>query len=275
MKRVIESKKVKKDLYTKLYSDLHYIPGDNLSFLKKSVDKMVINKPDYIFFLGDLIDDSRYTKEQLKEIYDLVYRMSKLSKVLMVLGNHDQFTRTSDNKWLDFYNKEYVNDLKNRGIIVLQNESYEDDNICAYGTKFSGDYYENREPIEEFIETMKLAKFNPEKFDILMEHSPNYTFDKEMVELFDNLKDVDLTLAGHFHNGCIPWYIDKFLPGNFGLIDPYMNVLPKNARGVKQITDTNLGIISAPLTTFNKISGLNKIQPLYYPTEQDILIKKK
>ena len=36
MKRVIESKKVKKDLYTKLYSDLHYIPGDNLSFLKKS-----------------------------------------------------------------------------------------------------------------------------------------------------------------------------------------------------------------------------------------------
>ena len=39
MKRVIESKKVKKDLYTKLYSDLHYIPGDDLSYLKKSIDK--------------------------------------------------------------------------------------------------------------------------------------------------------------------------------------------------------------------------------------------
>jgi len=275
MKKVIKSEKVKKDLYAKLYSDLHYIPGSNLTFLKKSIEKMEINKPDYVFFLGDLIDDSKYTKEQLIKIYDLVYRMSKLTKVLMVLGNHDQFTRTNDNKWLDFYNDDYINELKNMGIILLENESYKDDNIFAYGTKFSGDYYENKEPINEFYENIKSVEFDKDKFNILMEHSPKHTFDKNTVKSLQNLKKLDLTLAGHYHNGCVPWYISKNLPGNVGLIDPYMNVLPVNARGIKKITDTNLGIISAPLTTFNKLSGLSFVQPLYFPTEQNILIKKK
>ena len=273
MKKVIKSNKIKKDLYAKLYSDLHYIPGDNLSFLEKSVEKMQLNAPDYIFFLGDLIDDSRYTKEDLKKIYDLVYKMTKLSKMIMVLGNHDQFTREND-KWLDYYNNDYVNELKNRGVILLENKHYQDDNIFVYGTKFSGDYYENREPIAEFNKNIKSVKFDSDKFNILMEHSPKHTFDSTTVKSYSNLNNVDLTLAGHYHNGCIPWYISKILPGNFGLIDPYMNLLPSNARGIKKITDTNLGIVSAPLTTFNQLSGLSVIQPLYHPTEQNILIKK-
>jgi len=275
MKRVIETTKVKKDIYSKLYSDLHYVPGDNLSFLKKSIENMEKESPDYIFFLGDLIDDSYYTKEQLKELYDLVNRMTKLSKVILVLGNHDQFTRVRNKKWVDYYNESFVNDLKNLNVKVLENESYQDDNLYVYGTKFSGDYYENREQLKEFIETITKAEFSSEQFNILLEHSPKHTFNGELISLLSNLKDVDLTLAGHYHNGCIPWYVDKFLPGNFGLMDPYLNLLPQNARGVKQITDTNTGIISAPLTTFTSISGLNKIQPLFYPTEQDILIKKK
>lgn len=275
MKRVIESKKVNKDIYAKLYSDLHYVPGDKLSFLENSIKKSEINKPDYVFFLGDLIDDSLYTKEQLKELYDLVERMAKLSKTIMVLGNHDLFTRTEDGKWLDKYNEDYINDLKNRGVTVLQNETYQDENIFVYGTRFSGDYYEDREPLKEFVENIKKAEFDVDKFNVLMEHSPKHTFNSELIQLFDNLKNVDLTLAGHYHNGCIPWYIDKFLPGNFGLMDPYMNILPKNARGVKKITDNNTGIISAPLTTFTSISGLSKVQPLYRPCEQEILIKKR
>ena len=275
MKRVIESKKVNKDIYAKLYSDLHYVPGDKLLFLKKSIEKSEINKPDYVFFLGDLIDDSLYTKEQLKELYELVTRMAKLSKTIMVLGNHDQFTRTEDGKWLDKYNDDYVNELKDRGVVVLQNEAYQDNNICVYGTRFSGDYYEEREPYDEFENNIKKAEFETGKYNILMEHSPKHTFNGKIISSFDNLKDVDLTLAGHYHNGCIPWYIDKFLPGNFGLMDPYMNLFPKNARGVKQITDTNLGIVSAPLTTFTSISGLSKVQPLYRSCEQEILIKKK
>lgn len=275
MKTVISSEKVKKDLYAKLYSDLHYIPGNDLSFLNKSIEDMEVNKPDYVFFLGDLINDSKYTNEQLIKIYDLLYRMSKHTKILMVLGNHDQFTRTNDNKWIDLYNEDYINELRNIGIILLENEKYEDDDIFVYGAKFSGTYYEDREPISEFYKNISLVEFDNDKFNILMEHSPKHTFDRDTIELLQNLKNLDLTLAGHYHNGCIPWYFSKILPGNVGLIDPYMNIFPMNARGIKKITDTNLGIISMPLITFNKLSGLSFVQPLFPPTEQNILIRKK
>ena len=194
----------------------------------------------------------------------------------MVLGNHDQFTKNSAGKWEENYNQDLVDNLKLRGITVLQNEKYQDDNIFVYGKKFPGMFYEHREPLEEFIENIRKVDFSEsEQFNILLEHSPNYTFDGEFISLFDNLKDVDLTLAGHFHNGLIPWYLGRILPGNFGFVDPYMRFFPKNARGVKQITDTNLGIISAPISTFSKNSGLHKIQAFYGVPEQNILIKKK
>ncbi len=274
MNRVIKSDKVNKDIYAKLYSDLHYMPEDDMSFLQKRIDKIECDIPDYIFFLGDLIDDSKYTKEDLKKLYDVVYKMSKLSKMIMVLGNHDQLTR-DNNEWKPFYNEEYINELKNIGVNILQNEFYKDDNIFVYGTKFSGHYYENREPVEEFRKHINLAQFDTNRFNILMEHSPKYTFDTDVVKSHQNLDNVDLTLAGHYHNGCVPWYMDKILPGNFGLVDPYMNILPDNARGIKKITDTNLGIISAPITTFNKLGRLNLAKFLYFPTEQNILIKKR
>ena len=53
------------------------------------------------------------------------------------------------------------------------------------------------------------------------------------------------------------------------------NDIKEVIKGVKKITDNNTGIISAPLTTFTSISGLSKVQPLYRPCEQEILIKKK
>ena len=47
-----------------------YVTGDNLNFLNKSVEKMENDRPDYIFFVWDLIDDSKYSTEELQKLYD-------------------------------------------------------------------------------------------------------------------------------------------------------------------------------------------------------------
>ena len=277
MKIILNSDKVSKDIYTKLYSDIQYNPGDYLNYLKKSVENIKDNKVDYVFFLGDLLDDSIYDLDQLKELIDLIKEMVNYTKVILILGNHDQFTKSFTGKWQEHYNIELTNILKRIGVTVLQNQYYIDENINVYGMRFPGMYYERKEPKQEFINNVKNIDFSTsDKFNILLEHSPYHTFNKELVTELNLLNNVDLVLAGHYHNGCIPWYIGKFIPGNKGLIDPYMQKFPDNARGEKYIVDDCLGVISTPVTTFSsKSKVLSKVNKLYIPRNQDIIIRGK
>ena len=273
MERIIKIDKKQENINAVIYSDLHYTPQTNMNSFIKSVDRLTINKPDYIFFIGDLVNDSKYTNKKLIELYKLIYKMAKISKLIIVLGNHDQLTKTNG-QWKEYYNEQYVQELKNNGAIILQNELYTDNNINVFGTHFSGNYYEEKEPIDEFIDIIKkvnLPKTN--KINILIEHSPKHTFNTETINGLDNLKNIDITLGAHYHNGCIPWYISEILPGNFGIIDPYLKLFPQNARGTKQITDNNFGIISSPINTFN--NNLKFIEPFYPQVNQKLLIRKK
>jgi ABC-2 type transport system ATP-binding protein len=81
--------------------------------------------------------------------------MSKLIKVLMILGNHDQITRTNDNKWLDFYNDNYINELKNiDGVYEVEENSEE------YVVKI-----ENEDVIDKVFKYIKKCK-NVTKFNV-------------------------------------------------------------------------------------------------------------
>ena len=276
MNSIIYSEKIKKDLSAKIYSDLHYREGDDLTFFSNSIDNCLISLPDYIFILGDLVDDSRCSIKELKELLELLNRLSKISKVIFTLGNHEGHTK-GKGKWNDLYNQELISELRNLGIIVLENEYYVDENIFVYGTKFKGEYYIEKEPIIEFKKSMSNVDFsNSNKFNILCEHSPKHTFNSDVISTINGLKEVDLVLAGHYHNGCIPNCLSKIIPGNFGLISPYKELFPKNARGEKQITENTYGIISPPIRMFSTDSKLAKINDILYPpSENDILIKRK
>lgn len=273
MKKVIETTKITRDIHSKLYSDLHYNPLDDLSFFYKEIETLRKKQIDYAFFLGDIID-SRYTLDELKELLEVFEEISKLTKVLMVLGNHDFYTRLEDGFWIEHDDFAFFEELKNRGIIILNNESYLDENVEVYGLGFDANYYETDEPTLVFDESVKKINFNGDKFNILMTHSPYRVFDVRMIEKHTNLNGIDLTLAGHYHNGCIPWYI-PFLQ-NRGLISPTLSLLPDNARGGKWITNTNYGIISSPARTFSNRSKLRVINNVFYPpVSQEIILKKK
>lgn len=97
--------------------------------------------------------------------------------------------------------------------------------------------------------------------------------------VFNKLKDsqkIDLVLSGHYHNGCIPTYFDRIFPTNRGLISPYLELFPNNARGIKQINQQTTGIIYSPITTFSTHSKvLSKVNTLYVPESQRVFIKSR
>ncbi len=280
MKRdyVVYSDKLNKDIRCVVLSDIHYIPGMKLDFLYNQLEKIKSDVPDYVIILGDLINDGLYDVEELKELRKWLYDLSKVGcKVISILGNHEQLTQKYSDDWEECYNPDYVNMLKNYdNFTLLENATLETGDIMFGGTRFSGDYYDKRkEPISEYKKGMKNAVFSPDKLNILLDHSPVRSFDSKVIGDIKSLNDVDLVLSGHIHNGCIPNYVSGWFPGNFGLIDPYMQLFPKNARGMKQITDNTVGIAFAPVTTFTGYQGLfQKLNFMYPPVTQQVLVKK-
>lgn len=269
MDRIIESRKVKQDILAYLYSDLHYVPGDDLAFLAEGIEKVKLDKPDYAFFLGDLLHDSSYYLRDYGVLLEWLFQLAQETKVILVLGNHDQLTKDRKGKWKTSYNWELVSAVKDMGVTVLQNQMYEDDLICVYGMRFPGSYYEEAEPTNTFLDAIRDVKFSgANKFNILLEHSPRNTFNSRLMREVEN---IDLILAGHYHNGCVPWYLDKLLGGNKGLIDPYGKLFPFMARGEAKIVDSTKGIIVAPITTLAEHKILNMMYP---PIDQRLLIKK-
>ena len=277
---IIYSSKIKENLSITYDSDLHYMPGMNLNYLKKQIDNLESDPTTYYFLLGDLLNDSKIDLKDLQELRDVLAKISKTkTKVYAILGNHDQVTRDNQHGWKAYYNQEFANMLREiDGFNLLENESIYDDNIVIHGTRFNSHYYEKDvyEPIEEYISIMsKISAYQKETFNILLEHSPYRVFDKDYISKVPALYETDLIFSGHFHNGLIPSYISKYLKGNVGLI-AYSKLFPKNTRGKKQITDNTVGFISAPITTFAPHYGsLQKLNTFYPPIEQKVLIKRK
>jgi len=74
--------------------------------------------------------------------------------------------------------------------------------------------------------------------------------------LKNELRDYDLVLCGHMHNGCVPETFDN-KEGNKGIISPYNDLFCDNARGYKVISDNSHLIITGGLT---KIAGDSKLK---------------
>lgn len=268
-----------KDISSTILSDIHYVPGFDLSFLNYQVDLLDKNPTDYVFILGDIINDSKYNISELKELRDWIYRLTKVcqnhnTKIFSILGNHDQTTK--EEKWREFYNQEYVAMLRNiKGFNLLENEVIQDGNVAIAGIKFYGNYYTNDEPLKQYLHKMQKFRWNDyDSYNILLDHSPRRTFNPKIFNTISTLKPTDLVLSGHYHNGCIPNFL-SWLPTNYGFISPYMYMFPNNARGVKQLNQRTVGYIAPAITEFSDDKKILKnFNFLYRPSTQKILVKK-
>ena len=109
-----------------------------------------------------------------------------------------------------------------------------------------------------------------EQNKILLMHSPYLADDKVIKE---ELKEYDLVLAGHMHNGLVPSFLDD--EKNDGIVSPYKEMFCENARGYKILSDNSHLIITGGLTKIAGDSNLQKFLNNLYPVSIDKIAIRK
>ena len=242
-------------------ADIHFSNITKDSLFRKILDKVYLVKPDYIMITGDLIDSPEITKDRIriKKFVNFLSCMGEVSKVLISIGNHDAYNEDD----LKFFKK--INELKN--IYVLDNSKYVDDYIYVYGVTLPNEYYYNvsgRENSDIFLKILKknyrmISGLPDNLIKICLCHSPMCLMNSNIQE---SLKEFDLLLSGHMHNGMVPPLIDKF-GGHWGLINPPKELFPRICRGRIRLRNNELiitpGVTKLSIKSARAISNLNFI----------------
>ena len=272
---VIYNKYIKKDITIAHISDIHFNTHTKKTMLDKMRAYLLAMKPDYLMITGDTVDVPRITnnKEKIKELVTFLTETAKKTKILISIGNHDVMTDES----FRFFRE--LDQLDN--IYVLDNKSYQDENIYVAGFTLSNDYYynitgsESKELLIEYFDNHhniinNLPKNLPK---VALIHSPIKLADDEVLA---KLKEYDLILCGHMHNGLVPRWLYFIFKGNLGLIGPNNRFFPKIAKGKIEKYGLTI-IINGAITKFSKQAGVffSKINFIYNKSVNKIIIRKK
>jgi len=258
-----------------LFSDLHYSKNIDLNLLLKIKDVLEMINPNYIFFAGDFLDTNDFIKYNINKkelLLKWVEEISKKRKFIIVNGNHDLMSKGKE--WYYDYYKSFWCELSSIENVYYDFETlvYNDENILVYGINLPFNYYENSSRKENksilinyLQNNIKKAPNDNNKFKILLIHSPEYITDKDILNY---VKEFDLVLCGHMHNGLVPNIIDKIFICNRGLIGPNLQLFPDNARGLKVIITDEKKVnifISGGITKLSGSSNLSILNHLYRP----------
>jgi len=278
-KDVVYNSKTTKDITLIHIGDIHFNKKTKEKKLNKIKEEIIKNNPDYVVITGDTIDEPSVIKDKthIKKLLVFLTDISNNYKVIISLGNHDTF------KLDDFKFFKNLNDLKN--IYVLNNESYVDENIYISGFTLPGNYYYNitkKESKDILIEHLKKNKKLTNNLPVFLPkvsliHSPMKLPDKEVLTI---LKEYDLLLSGHTHNGMVPKILSKFLKKNQGIVAPNKNLFPEVARGKIEQNMFNKKItliITGGITKLGEKSAgiLSKLNFLYNIDINKIIITNK
>lgn len=263
------------DIKITLISDLHYTDKTSLKKMKKIIDKVVLTKPDYIVFPGDLLDEGKDINDNL--LIDLIINLSKIAKVIFSLGNHD-LMQLENGHWASHKNETTFNKIQMlNNVEVLDNTSIELDNVRFTGfTVPFGSYEEDRgfNYFKTAINKEFIKPLDNNLYNILLCHTPVHVINEKNYRI-NIMKNMDLVLSGHMHGGLVHPLMEPFLPKHIGLISPEKELLPKNVRGYIVSNGTHF-IISKGLTTFSQTAGIFKHFDGLYPMNIDeITISKQ
>ena len=255
-----------------LISDIHYSYKVNKKILNKVLNKFKNLKPDYICIPGDILDEAT---DYDKNVYDFFEKLTKISKVIVSLGNHDLATFKKSKMY--YNDTKWYNNLKTiKDLYILNNEQITFNNITftGYTTLFDENNIYNDNP-NNTLNDLKKLNFNINKYNILLCHSPQSILGNN--KLYDNhfIKNQNLILCGHMHNGMVPPIIDKIFKTNTGIIAPKKKLFPKYSRGSFSFNNTTL-IICKGITKLAKHSNILRPFNFLYPIEIEMIsINKK
>lgn len=175
-------------------SDLHLGSfGTNRDPLKEAVELINEEKPDLVFFTGDLVNNFAGETRGWEDILGKIKApMGKYS----ILGNHDygDYTTWSSDQRKEANFKSILSANRRLGFKVLRNESV---NIEKDGQAIALSGLENwgHPPFPQYGDLEKTwSGVGDAPFKILLSHDPDH-WEAEVM----GKKDYDLTLAGHTH----------------------------------------------------------------------------
>ena len=231
--------KVKNDLKILVLGDVHI--SDMVSFKKIELLKKQIlkEKADYIVFVGDLIDrvEELDNTSSVTKLNDLLETSTSISKTFVILGNHDYIHRKNRSNHI----KEVSSVIGNiKGVTLLDNSVYSDNNILFMGYTETKEYYSKKKyDFKAFFDDFKshdvlYKNVNKKLPTIALIHSPEFSYDERCKSL---LKNYDLIICGHTHDGCVPFGF-----GNFrrGVISPKKTFFPKDVRGLRKLGNNHI-----------------------------------
>lgn len=266
-------KYIKRPFKIVVISDLHFsykIKNSKLNSILKEIKKQ---KPDYILFVGDIIDSTDMVEDKKEEvrILSFIEELGKIAKTIISLGNHDFYKKNKGKSfWKFIFKKDFfdkINDLDN--VWLLDNDIYEDNNIFIFGyTKNSACYFNEKELTND-IEKLKkkIGKTPFYKLKIFMSHSP-VGIEKEIKN--KNLSSFDYYISGHMHNGVVPPVLYEIWNTNRGIVSPNKKVLPKYTRNTLRKKNDKL-LVNGALTTFHESSKMFYYFNFLYPSYMSIL----
>lgn len=257
-----------------LISDVHYGGDFKKEKLSLILDRIKILKPDYIALTGDLIDNTNVLKDLIikNEIKKFLKELTSITKVIMCIGNHDQFIlkkRAFRCEYEFDSNREWFEEIRKiPNLVLLDNEYYEENNIRFIGFTPSFNYYDKEDRTILLNELKnKLPRVKDDCYNILLIHSPINILDNITIKE-TNLKNVFLILSGHTHNGMMPPILDNLIKGNTGIFSPDGTWFwkAKKTRGKYKLEDKTL-IINGAITKIHGCSPkwmvlLNELFPM-------------
>ena len=275
---IFYSNKIEKDIKIAIIADIHYYPKYNTKILTNIINQIKTNKPDYLIIAGDILDKSNYEYQGLLEF---LKELTKYTKIIMTLGNHDIYYRLKRKKSIEEINNNFINDLASLNkIYLLRDNTFIENKICFYGFDLDYEYYyRKKEKITDFINKVdKLnTKLDSNNYNITIFHSPVNIYEYINKYTDSNLAKSDFIISGHMHNGCLPYcftnIINKTFKINHSLISPNRHLFPDYSQGrVYKIRD---GIIYEGISKLSKSSVLlHKLDFLYHKKVKFITIKR-
>ena len=277
------NEKVQQDIKVMAIGDVHI--SDMVSFKKieKLKSQILDEKPDYVVFVGDLIDRVEEIKnnDSFSKLNDLLKFSVSVAPTFVILGNHDYIQRETHNSHLEGIRK-VIKDIS--GVILLDNDIYYDDKIWFMGYTETKEYYVKKEyDFKAFYVDFKshdllYKNVNTKLPTIALIHSPEFINDEKNKSL---LKDYDLIISGHTHDGCIPFGF-----GNFkrGIISPKKTFFPKNVRGLRKIGNNYIlitgGIVKIQKCAHKLLHPFNHLCPMQMDVitlsnKKDVNVRKK
>lgn len=253
----IYNKNTKNNIKILFFSDIHYSgikDVNKLNYLYNNISNISAN---YICISGDVIDNNKVLDDEvnIRVFINWLKKVSSNKKVLVSIGNHDQYL-VKRHRVSKCFNQKFWDRLNNiDNVYILDNDSYCDKDICFVGYTQSFDYYykygrEDETTMISEIKEHSIDSTDGNKLNVLLMHSPMISRNDKIKEL---LKGYDLILCGHMHNGMVLPVIDEIFDNNVGIIAPNKELFPKVARGI--VDDNNVTIISSGITKMPRMAS--------------------